>query len=121
MMLGEILTGTGTHEWDYRGVHWYDHVAASQVFTKFTPNAANPDVLYPICCQTAMNAPEMNLPCVAGSTSGRDNTAASRSRHPGGVQVAMGDGSVSFVSDSIDIIVWQAKGSVEAGDIAFLQ
>ena len=56
----------------------------------------------------------MNLPCVAGS-SDNDYTAASRSRHPGGVNVGMCDGSVQFVADTVGIAVWQALGSI-AGD-----
>ncbi len=87
--------------------------------TRFGPNAANPDVLYPVWCKLEMNRPELSLPCVAGSSRGRDNTASARSRHPGGVQATMGDGSVRFVPESIDIKVWQAMGSIEAGDIAF--
>ncbi|MCH2115053.1 MAG: DUF1559 domain-containing protein [Pirellulales bacterium] len=35
------------------------------------------------------------------------------------MQATMGDGSVRFVPESIDIKVWQAMGSIEAGDIAF--
>ncbi len=36
---------------------------------------------------------------------------AASSRHPGGVHVLMGDGSVRFVSDGIDLAIWQAIGS----------
>ncbi|MGI6419035.1 MAG: H-X9-DG-CTERM domain-containing protein [Thermoguttaceae bacterium] len=31
-----------------------------------------------------------------------------RSYHPGGVQVGLGDGSVRFVSETIDLFTWQA-------------
>ena len=55
------------------------------------------------------DAPAMNLPCVAGS-SYNEITAASRSRHPGGVNVGICDGSVQFVSDNVGIAVWQASG-----------
>jgi prepilin-type processing-associated H-X9-DG protein len=33
------------------------------------------------------------------------------SQHPGGVNVLMGDGSVTFVSDSVSDIVWWAMGT----------
>jgi prepilin-type processing-associated H-X9-DG protein len=52
------------------------------------------------------NLPELNLPC-EGIWSFED-TAASRSRHPGGVQGLMADGSVHFFSNTIDVVnIWR--------------
>ena len=39
------------------------------------------------------------------------------SRHPGGVNVLMGDGSVKFVKDSIDLATWRALGTRAGGEI----
>ena len=39
---------------------------------------------------------------------------ASRSKHPGGVNVAMTDGSVRFIRESIQLPVWQALGTARA-------
>ncbi len=36
---------------------------------------------------------------------------AARSRHPGGVQVALADGSVRFIPDGIDTDIWKALGT----------
>ena len=36
--------------------------------------------------------------------------------HPGGVNMAMGDGSVSFVPETIDYYVFNATGSKGAAD-----
>jgi prepilin-type N-terminal cleavage/methylation domain-containing protein/prepilin-type processing-associated H-X9-DG protein len=44
------------------------------------------------------------------------NYAAARSRHPGGVNAARCDGSVSFVSDGIQSGVWRSLGSINGGD-----
>jgi prepilin-type processing-associated H-X9-DG protein len=41
---------------------------------------------------------------------------APRSFHPGGVNVLYGDGSVSFVGDSIDANAWLAQGSINGND-----
>ncbi len=38
--------------------------------------------------------------------------AAARSRHPTGVNVVMADGAVGFVSNSIDVHVWQALATI---------
>jgi prepilin-type processing-associated H-X9-DG protein len=43
--------------------------------------------------------------------------AAARSRHPGGVSVLMADGAVGFVSDSVDIGVWQALATIAGEDV----
>ena len=37
---------------------------------------------------------------------------AARSQHPGGVQVTLGDGSVRFVSETIDFDVWKFSGGI---------
>ncbi len=47
---------------------------------------------------------------------GNNESAASRSRHPGGVQVALCDGSVRFVTETIGLDVWRAMGSIEGGE-----
>ena len=43
------------------------------------------------------------------------------SRHAGGVQTMLGDGSVRFVGNSIDLIVWRALGSRASGEVASLE
>lgn len=41
---------------------------------------------------------------------------AARSRHPGGVNVSLVDGSVRFVRDSIDLSVWRSLSTRNGGD-----
>ena len=43
---------------------------------------------------------------------------AVRSRHPGGVNVCMADGSVHFVQDTIDLALWQALISADGDELA---
>jgi prepilin-type N-terminal cleavage/methylation domain-containing protein/prepilin-type processing-associated H-X9-DG protein len=116
MMVGEVLRGIAGNNREYRGVFWYDHVGTSQVFTTNGPNSTIPDVLFPHWVRPELNLPEQNLPCVAGDSSGANNTASSRSRHPGGVNVLHADGSVHFVRNSVDLAVWQALGSIDHGE-----
>ena len=42
---------------------------------------------------------------------------AARSRHPGGVNVAMADGSARFVTDSVDYDTWQYMGAMQDDQI----
>ena len=50
--------------------------------------------------------------------SSSSNTAsyAARSKHPGGVNVGMADGSVRFVGDTIDRTIWQAASTITGGE-----
>jgi prepilin-type processing-associated H-X9-DG protein len=71
---------------------WYNHVA--------TPNSNIPD-------------------CSAGSelmVGGGSGSYAARSYHTGGVNVVMVDGSARFVSEQIDLVVWQAQSSRAGGE-----
>jgi prepilin-type N-terminal cleavage/methylation domain-containing protein/prepilin-type processing-associated H-X9-DG protein len=45
----------------------------------------------------------------------KEGSIASRSRHPGGVNVAMGDCSVRFVTQTIDLLTWQRMGARNDG------
>ena len=120
MIVGEILKGIAGDDNDYRGVHWYDHVATSQIFTATAPNSADADFLYPLWCTGKTNAPRLNLPCRPGNGTGTNHMAAARSRHSGGVQVGLADGSARFIPDSVELNVWQALGSIKNGEVVDL-
>lgn len=47
---------------------------------------------------------------------GRISTTA-KSYHTGGVQVARCDGSVTFITRSIDLLAWRAFGSRNEGEV----
>jgi prepilin-type processing-associated H-X9-DG protein len=109
LMMGEYLTALANEEPDCRGLFWSDEPTNSQIYTQFTPNSSSPDVIWPGYC---VSRPELNRPC----TEGYNETGTSRSRHPGGVNVLMGDGSLTFVSNDVALNAWQAMGSIQEGD-----
>ncbi len=116
LLIGEYLTGT-IH--DLRGQLWADEAGASLLFTGLPPNSPQPDRLYPnpaIWDQNnpGMNNPALNLQFTHGDGDFSD-TAASRSRHPGGVHALTADGSVHFVSDRIATAVWSSMGNIRDG------
>lgn len=111
MVIGEYLRGKDDNPVDIRGVLWVDLPASSQIFTQNTPNSRSPDLIFP--GQLCTSFPEQNLPCVG--TSRDEATATARSRHAGGVNVTMGDGSVHFFTDSIDLATWQWLGTINDG------
>ena len=42
---------------------------------------------------------------------------AARSNHPGGANACLLDGSVQFVTDTIDWTIWQALGTSEGSEV----
>ena len=110
--LRKSLTGGVNAANDLRGMTWADQPGYSQVFTKFTPNPSNPDVIYAGYCD---NLPTQNLPCV-DSNPGVNDTAAARSAHTGGVYVLNADGSVQFAADSVDLALWKSRATIAGGE-----
>ncbi|QDT65744.1 DUF1559 domain-containing protein [Calycomorphotria hydatis] len=52
-----------------------------------------------------------------GSCADRNGIYPPRSRHIGGVHIAMGDGSAHFVSENIDLRTWQNMGARNDGQV----
>jgi prepilin-type N-terminal cleavage/methylation domain-containing protein/prepilin-type processing-associated H-X9-DG protein len=114
MAVGEYLRGLSQeYTEDHRGAHWIDWPGYSQLYTQSAPNSSSPD-LFGLAYQ-CYDRPDRNLPC-AGSD-WESGTAASRSRHPGGVNVLMADGSVRFVDQNINLATWQALGTIQEHEV----
>lgn len=111
LVMAEYLSGT---ESDFRGGAWFDQPAGSQLYTDLGPNDKRPDRCYP-CCNWCENKPELNLPATNGDGSTTD-TAGSRSRHAGGVHVCMGDGTIRFVNQTIDLQLWRRLATIAGGE-----
>jgi len=52
----------------------------------------------------------------SGYSADRDGLYTPRSRHPGGVNAAMGDGSVQFFTDDIELLLFQRIGARNDGE-----
>ena len=121
VFVGEVLQGSIN---DIRGVMWSVVSGGSSFMTRFTPNAFNDylnimsggDYLDNAPGLFCSSEPAMQLPCFAGAS---DSTAfaGSRSRHPGGVNVGMGDGSVRFVKNSISPLTWIGLNTISGGEV----
>jgi prepilin-type N-terminal cleavage/methylation domain-containing protein/prepilin-type processing-associated H-X9-DG protein len=103
ILIAEVIQGKGS---DLRGFTWW--APGNHMTTWLLPNAqgtAGRDV-------TAQNCNEaldpVNLPCINGSP----QYNASRSRHPGGAQILLGDGSVRFVQNGVTLVTWRNLGSM---------
>ncbi|WP_165075499.1 DUF1559 domain-containing protein [Paludisphaera rhizosphaerae] len=115
ILLSEIIEGQGN---DLRGrIFGY---ADGGAFTAWlTPNSRIPDVMPAgTCVNTATNG--LNPPCTTANATGpTDNPRylASRSRHPGGVNSVMGDGSVRFHKNSVAVQIWRSVATTKGGEI----
>jgi prepilin-type N-terminal cleavage/methylation domain-containing protein/prepilin-type processing-associated H-X9-DG protein len=115
MVMGEYLRSTGD-SMDQRGMIWQsDEPGGGHIYANLSPNSGV-DIFYP--SWWCINAPQRNLPCTTGSTGGNDHTATARSLHSGGVNVVLADGSVRFVSNSVDLIgAWRPLATIAGGEV----
>jgi prepilin-type N-terminal cleavage/methylation domain-containing protein/prepilin-type processing-associated H-X9-DG protein len=60
--------------------------------------------------------PAQMLACYNQAVEGSEYSG-SRSRHPGGVNSLFGDGSVHFMKNSINSIIWVQLGSINGGEV----
>ncbi len=108
LLLSEVIVGQGA---DLRGFSWWGDAAGFETFR--SPNSQDPDVLAsPDYCQNR----SPNPPCLASSPALTDVYAA-RSRHPGGVNVTLADGSVRFVKNSIQPWTWRSLSTIRGNEV----
>ncbi len=120
VMCAEVLQG---ELYDVRGLLWSTIPGGSSFFSRMPPN--NPVDYYQtgffgdqlnraIFC---VNEPGMDLPCSATPDPDVEAYAGSRSRHPGGLNVLNGDGSVRFLKNSINMPVWLGLTTIRGGEV----
>ena len=113
MMASEVRMGIQSPAADYRGFSWWGGAAG---FTAYSlPNSrTDRDVLTGAGCNDNTGG---NPPCTGTSTATRPRMQIARSRHAGGVNVAMCDGSVRLIGESISLASWRALSTAKGGDI----
>ena len=91
------LTGTVDNQ---RGKTWFHGaIAFTMIQTVATPNSVNWTY------------------CSASNSAAAATFSESDSYHPGGVNVLFGDGSVRFIKNSINQLIWMALGTKSSGEI----
>jgi prepilin-type N-terminal cleavage/methylation domain-containing protein len=107
IVIVEYLRG---HTTDGRGYFYTNRASSQYIQATNTPNSSNPENLLDHarwCGSTSPGSqPSKNLPWVKDGNSDH-NFASARSRHTGGVGVVLGDGSVRFATNSIDLNTWR--------------
>ncbi len=108
LMASETIQGGSG---DYRGFTWWG--GAAGFTTYLTPNSSLPDVMTGGGCGAQPPYP----PCTTTSTLAYPRMVAARSKHSGGVNAAMCDGSVHFIRNTVSSITWNALGSAQGGEV----
>jgi prepilin-type N-terminal cleavage/methylation domain-containing protein/prepilin-type processing-associated H-X9-DG protein len=116
MLAAETIQGVpgtylGKERDDRRGLTWWGWGAGFE--TRGTPNTSESDSM-----QGELDCyPESpNPPCISPFTIANRVWGAARSRHVGGVNATMGDGSVRYVTDEVDLAVWRAASSIQGDE-----
>ena len=105
LMFSETVQGkAGSIGADLRGFSWWGYGSGFESY--LPPNSSQPDIMQSdgYCDNTG----SMNPPCYGPHSAANPMTMAARSRHAGGVQAAMCDGSVRFFSNDVELAVWRA-------------
>ncbi len=118
LLLGHVRQGQRptSGQSDLRGLIWYGHHAG--ITTHELPNTTVPDYVQNGWCADPVLFASIKMPCATESgqaTGATPKNLSSRSTHPGGVEVAMCDGSVQFITNSIDRPIWRNLGSSQDG------
>lgn len=120
VLISEIVQGG---QFDARGMMWSTVMGGVSYVSRFTPNGTKDFFNLKNGYDQMPNNPGLfcvneppQLPCQAGNGD-RDQFAGSRSRHPGGVNSAMADGSVRFFKNSINATTWNSLHSSKGGEV----
>ena len=95
---------------DQRGDGYNDDRSCHSFNSFNTPNSRAPDLAR--CWGGTLPWPA-EPPCVIAANDGH---VAARSRHPAGVNALLGDGSVSFYADTVNLFVWRALSTSQGGE-----
>jgi prepilin-type N-terminal cleavage/methylation domain-containing protein/prepilin-type processing-associated H-X9-DG protein len=107
MFMSEVCQSLVDDSFDFRGDILNDDYGAAQFMTLYTPNSGI-DTMAAYSVDATDPGPSQPSSIVY---------VTARSRHPGGVNVAFGDGTVHFVTDGIAITLWRSLSSMSASDL----
>jgi prepilin-type N-terminal cleavage/methylation domain-containing protein/prepilin-type processing-associated H-X9-DG protein len=114
MLLSEKIMHPQDSVFDHRGDFLNDDGGGNIFTTLDTPNNGIDAMKFPQYC-----TPTPDLPCTTATGVGSRYAMrqSARSRHSGGVNVALGDGSIRFVSNNIALATWQALSTMNGGEV----
>jgi prepilin-type processing-associated H-X9-DG protein len=70
-----------------------------------------------ISCAESMRLASPNAPTDPYPLTGKNSVSNFRSDHPGGCNFMMGDASVTFINEGIDMITYQARSTISGEEV----
>lgn len=114
LLMSETLIAKSSEDNDWRGdIHNDEGIFRFQTVT--TPNSSTPDLV------KNTNYFQQNGDPLMPIALGYPERAAARSRHIGGVNVSMSDGSTRFVRNNISLEAWSAMGSRAGREVVSIE
>jgi prepilin-type N-terminal cleavage/methylation domain-containing protein len=110
LLMSEVIMAAVDTDYDIRGDMMNDDKPCTMFMTINTPNSGTD--ISPFCSATAY---PYNPPCTTAN-SGFSQKAA-RSKHANGVNTIFCDGSLHFITNSVDVNTWHALGTMNGSDI----
>jgi prepilin-type N-terminal cleavage/methylation domain-containing protein/prepilin-type processing-associated H-X9-DG protein len=107
LLLSEVLMHEDSSP-DWRGDMLNDDEQCGRFMTLDTPNSGIDQIRSSTYCESTPI-----LPCTVNAS----GKVSARSRHTGGVNVSLADGSVRFVGDTIPLATWQALSTMNGGEV----
>lgn len=105
VLMGEIRFPPRDTDKDFRGdfmndqgQHWFMTLNTPNAGIDYSTNGCSND--------------DATMPCAVDGA----QLGSARSRHPTGVQVVLADGSVRFVTDTVNYLVWRAFSTIGGGE-----
>jgi prepilin-type N-terminal cleavage/methylation domain-containing protein/prepilin-type processing-associated H-X9-DG protein len=110
LLFSEVIIGTpdATGGYDHRGDLYNDDYNCAMFMAYTTPNSKLQDYVPSYCRMNGTNPPCISM---------KPAFNAARSYHAGGVNALLGDGSVKFFKDSINVAVWRALSTSQGGEV----
>jgi prepilin-type N-terminal cleavage/methylation domain-containing protein len=115
VMLGELRIGSTLANTDARGTWALGMPGASVIAAQASWDCVTPNNNFSLADDVGPGSVDAPLQRMGACTTCGFQQAQSRSRHSGGVQVALGDASVRFVRESVSQATWWSMSSRNDG------
>jgi prepilin-type N-terminal cleavage/methylation domain-containing protein/prepilin-type processing-associated H-X9-DG protein len=113
-LLSELVLSPDVIDDDIRGRYYNSMHGGANFTTKFPPNSSVGDKINWLSKQAVPLAPVLS-PCTRCYAF--DEYVTARSYHPGGANLAAADGSVHFIPDTIDPLIYKGFGSRNGNEL----
>ncbi len=115
MMWGEVISPTDSPGWDGPIAESQIAIGGQSFEAIYPPNAKYPDLVVRQCPTTNLNG-IYGCTIIGQAGAEKGQVFITKSKHPGGVNVGMCDGSVRFIKNTISVVTFRAIASSQGSE-----